>query len=355
MELRHLRYFIAVATELSFVRAAGRLRIAQPSLSAQIRKLEEELGFRLLDRSRSHVALTDAGSVFLEDARDVVARVEAAVKRARGATQGKAGELRIATISLFTHTFLPASLPHFTEAYPDVKVSISEMGPDNQAIRLAKGEIHLGFTAAPFPAIDKLERFHLHRLLRSPLVVLLNPRHPLAGGKSVSLRDLRKDTFIDFQMHRPHAYRLWAASICKQLKFKPEFGLAAENPENMIDMVAANQGIALVPKLTLRQLSGGVVVCPIAEKELEFELFAMWDPNFPSALLKNFLKIVLAEAETVQRTLYADLQTGGAVAGKRSKKRVPRRGEQRGPGRHSAARSAARSRKERNPVIREIL
>lgn len=330
MELRHLRYFIAVATDLSFVRAAGRLHIAQPSLSAQIRKLEEELGFRLLDRSRSHVALTDAGSVFLQDARDVVARAEAAVKRARGATQGKVGELRIATISLFTHTFLPASLPLFTEAYPGVTVSISEMGPDTQAAKLAKGEVHLGFTAAPFPSIDKLERFELHRLLRSPLVVLLNPRHPLAGREAVSLRDLRKDLFIDFQMHRPQAYRLWATSICKHMNFKPEFGPAAENPENMIDMVAANQGIALVPKLTLRQFSGGVVVIPIADQELEFELFAMWDPNFPSVLLKNFLKIVLAEAETVQRGLYSDLKGGDGVAmrvggtAKRSQKRNAR-------------------------------
>jgi DNA-binding transcriptional LysR family regulator len=204
------------------------------------------------------------------------------------------------------------------------------MGPDTQAAKLAKGEVHLGFTAAPFPSIDKLERFELHRLLRSPLVVLLNPRHPLAGREAVSLRDLRKDLFIDFQMHRPQAYRLWATSICKHMNFKPEFGPAAENPENMIDMVAANQGIALVPKLTLRQFSGGVVVIPIADQELEFELFAMWDPNFPSVLLKNFLKIVLAEAETVQRALYSDSQGGnGAVmregaAAKRSQKRNAR-------------------------------
>lgn len=306
MELRHLRYFIAVATELSFVRAAARLRIAQPSLSTQIRKLEEELGFRLLDRSRSHVALTDAGAVFLQDARDVVARAEAAVRRARDATQGKIGELRIATISLFTHTFLPGSLPRFTEAYPGVKVTISEAGSDAQVTKLVKGEVHLGFTAAPFPVIDKLERLHLHRLLRSPLVVMLNPRHPLASRAAVSLRDLRPETFIDFQMHRPQAYRLWATSICKQVRFKPEFGPAAENPENMIDMVAANQGVALVPKLTLRQMSGGVVICPIAEKELEFELFAMWDPNFHSAVLRNFLKVVLTEAATVQRALYAE-------------------------------------------------
>lgn len=322
MELRHLRYFIAVATELSFVRAAARLRIAQPSLSAQIRKLEDELGFRLLDRSRSHVALTDAGAVFLEDARDVVARAEAAVKRARGATQGKVGELRIATISLFTHTFLPASLPRFTETYPDVKVVISEMGSDTQVTRLAKGEVHLGFTAAPFPAIDKLGRFQLHCLLRSPLVVMLNPRHPLAGREAVSLRELRGETFIDFQMHRPQAYRLWANSVCQRVKFKPDFGPAAENPENMIDMVAANQGVALVPKLTLRQMSGGVVLCPIAEKEIEFELFAMWDPNFPSAVLRNFLKVVLKEAESVQRMLYAEEGKGdGKPRAKKPRKR----------------------------------
>src|SRR3954452_24858941 len=113
MELRHLRYFVAVAEELSFSRAAGRLRLAQPSLSAQIRDLEEELGFPLLDRSRNHVFLTDAGRVFLHESKELLERAEAAIKRAWEAARGRAGELRVGTVAPLTLSFLPASLSVF--------------------------------------------------------------------------------------------------------------------------------------------------------------------------------------------------------------------------------------------------
>lgn len=309
MELRHLRYFVAVAEELSFIRAAARLRLAQPSLSAQIRALEEEMDVTLLDRSRNHVLLTDAGRVFLSEAKALLARADSAVKRAREASHGLVGELRIGTVAPLTMSFLPASLAAFHRAYPEIAVTVKESALLQLARGVANGQLHLAFI--PMPQCDRKEVEKLsHRLLlTSPILVVLNPRHPLASQPEISIRDLRDETFLQMRIHQSDGHRRWMESVCKQAGFKPRFGAAAESPEGLASMVALGGGVSMIARFSERPPTSGYVFRPIREEEIRFELLAFWNPSVTSKLQENFLKIAIAEAAVAQATLAAQEKT----------------------------------------------
>lgn len=303
MELRHLRYFVAVAEELSFIRAAARLRLAQPSLSAQIRALEEEMGVTLLDRSRNHVLLTDAGRVFLAEAQELLARADSAVKRAREASHGLIGELRIGTVAPLSMSFLPASLAAFHRAYPEIAVTVKESALLQLARGVADGQLHLAFI--PMPQCDRkeMEKLSYRLLLSSPILAVLNPRHPLASQPDISIRDLRHETFLQMRIHQSDGHRRWMESVCKQAGFKPRFGAEAESPEGLASMVALGGGVSMLARFSERPPTSGYVFRPIREAEIRFELMAFWNPNVTSKMQENFLKIASAEAAIAQAAL----------------------------------------------------
>lgn len=303
MELRHLRYFVAVAEALSFSRAAAILHVAQPSLSTQIRDLENELGLMLLYRDRTRVALTDAGAVFLREARQVLARAETAVKRAREAAQGEAGTLRVATMGPLTFSFLPACLTRFRAGNPGVRVTVSEMAPSEQVSRIARGEIHAGFVPAPFPRLAEAKRLTTTRILLSPLVVMMAPEHPYARTSGVHLRELSDEVFLHIRMYGIDAQRIWTQEVCRRAGFHPRLGAGAVNPENLIGMVVAGEGLALIPKIAQRAPSSGCVYVPVLDKNVVYELLAVSNPRLPSALTERFLEIVAMEAAATERQL----------------------------------------------------
>lgn len=303
MELRHLRYFVAVAEALSFSRAAAILHVAQPSLSTQIRDLENELGLMLLYRDRTRVALTDAGTVFLREARQVLSRAETAVKRAREAAEGQSGTLRVATMGPLTFSFLPACLTRFRAGNPEVRVTVSEMGPSEQVSRIARGEIHAGFVPAPFPRLAEAKRLTTTRILRSPLVVMMAPEHPYARTSGVNLRDLSDEVFLHIRLYGIDAQRIWTQEVCRRAGFQPRSGAGAVTPENLIGMVVAGEGIALIPKIAQRAPSAGCVYVPVLDKNVLYELLAVSNPRLPSALTERFLEIVAMEAAATEREL----------------------------------------------------
>jgi DNA-binding transcriptional LysR family regulator len=303
MELRHLRYFVAVAQLLSFSRAAVQLRLAQPSLSTQIRDLEEELGFRLLDRDRTRVALTDAGGVFLRESLQLLASAETAVKRAREAAAGGAGDLRLAVVGPATFSFFPTCLARFRAAVLGARVTVTEIPASEQLGKLMRGELHAGFISAPFPRLAGAKHLKAVKILRSPLVVLLVPEHPLARGPSIRLQDLVEETFLHIRHYGAETHRIWTHEICRKAGFTPRFGGTALNIENLTSMVAAGEGVALVPKLVLRGPTAGCVDMPIAEKHLCYELLAVSNPRFQSGLVERFLEIVASEAAAVEQRL----------------------------------------------------
>lgn len=328
MELRHLRYFAAVAETLSFSRAAVRLRIAQPSLSTQIRDLESELGFRLLDREHNRVALTDAGVVFRREALQILNKVENAVKKSRAAADGYTGELRVASMGPLTFSFMPLCLGKFRAAMPGVRVTVTETAPSEQLSKIAKGDLHVGFVPAPFPKLAGARHLRAEKVLKSPLVVMLAPSHPLVRGKFVRLTDCASETFLHIRMFETDSQRLWTQDICRKAGFTPRFGAAALNPDNLISMVAAGEGIALIPKVAQRGPAPGCLYMPIAEKKLFYELLAVSNPQVPSKLVDHFLEIVSAEAGVVEERLYEEdgmsespqVKKGATVKTKRAKR-----------------------------------
>ena len=317
MELRHLRYFVAVAEALSFSRAAVMLRIAQPSLSKQIQDLEEELGLKLLDRDRTHVALTDAGTVFLRESKQLLTRAETAIKRAREAAAGHGGELRVATMGPLTFSFLPLCLTRFRADVKGARVTVTEMPPSEQLNKLARGEVHVGFIPAPFPRLAGAKHLHATMILRSPLVVMIAPDHPMAQGTTIRLHDLADETFLHIRLFGSDAQRTWTQDLCRRVGFTPRFGAAAINPDDLITMVAAGEGIALVPRIAQRGPAPGCVYLPIAEKNLFYELLAVSNPQFPSVLTDRFLQISELEAAAVQKGLEEALPAAPVTTNKK--------------------------------------
>ncbi len=298
MELRHFRYFAAVAETLSFTRAAASLRLAQPSLSKQIRNFEDEIGVRLFDRDRNHVALTPAGTVMLDEARRLLSAAELAVRHARAAAEGRTGELRIAAVSPLTLAFLPASLAHFRQKFPDVQVSLQEKLYGGIPGALRSGDLDLGIVAAwdgrKHPGITS------KCLLQCPVVVMMNPSHPLARKRTLSLHDLKDEVFLSVRFSGSGRHRAWIEAIARAAKFKPRFGEETDSPDGLPGMVAAGRGISLVAKIYERPSSPGYTFRTLSDPDLKFELHALWMRSNRSVPLANFMKIAVRDAAALQ-------------------------------------------------------
>src|SRR5258708_7929496 len=183
MELRHLRYFVAVAEELHFGRAATRLFIVQPSLSQQIRQLEDELGFPLLRRTKRSVELTDAGKVFLTEARNVLAQVQEAKRAAQRAYRGEIGRLVIGYISSSTYDLLPMMLSAYRERFPHVDVALRELTTQEQLRALEEESIQVGLLRLPISA----PMVNVEVVRRQPIVCVLPGKHPLAMRERIDV------------------------------------------------------------------------------------------------------------------------------------------------------------------------
>jgi DNA-binding transcriptional LysR family regulator len=256
MELRHLRYFVTLAEELHFGRAAAKLHISQPPLSMQIRALEAELGVTLLKRTQRHVSLTQAGAALLGEARHILARVEQAVLMTKRAGRGEIGELAIGFISVADYNVLPVVLREFRRRFPLVNLTLRESTTDAQTRDLAAGRIDVGFVLPPIsdPSLESIS------ILREPLIVALPEKHPLAQkpGK-LALEKLKDAPFILFP--RPYAPGLYddIVSCCKAAGFSPRVEQEAIQMQTIVSLVSAELGVALIPaSLTNLQRTGVV-------------------------------------------------------------------------------------------------
>src|ERR1700754_4033797 len=192
MELRHLRYFVAVAEELNFTRAAGKLRLAQPPLTRQIRNLEEELGVRLLDRGRNQVSLTEEGRSFLVDARRLVALSLESVKSVQRFSRGESGQLNIGYLFKFNFDLLPATLATFYQTLPEISVNLFDMSPAEQIRALEARKIDLGFVGLrPATSNKNIAALAWECVARHNVVVVLPATHPLAKKSKIKITDLK--------------------------------------------------------------------------------------------------------------------------------------------------------------------
>jgi DNA-binding transcriptional LysR family regulator len=291
IELRHLRYFIAVADELHFSRAAERLGMSQPPLSQQIRDLESMLGLRLLRRTNRRVELTDAGRVYLDAARDIVARVDDAADMARRAERGEIGELHVAfTRSTPLVARFPQAIRAFRDAYPAVRLVLVERNTLQQVECLLDGRQQVGLLRGgvlPAPLVS-------HKLVDDPLVAVLRADHPLARRKRGKLRmeELADESFIVFTRAAGTGVHDQLLSMCRSAGFAPRIAQEAGESSTMIGLVAAGMGVAVLPDSLRHVRVDGVAYVAIDSPDAASAIHVTYGRDDTSPLVKAFTKLM---------------------------------------------------------------
>ena len=244
MELRHLRYFVAVAEAENVSRAALKLHLSQPALSRQIRDLEEELGFLLLERSAKSVRLTEAGRVFLPESRAVLQRADDAVKAARATADAGRDELHIGYAPTLTARILPPALRAFQAEASKVRVKLHDFSTEEMLAGLREGRLQIAFLVRPRPAAMRGLRFT--ELTRDPLRLAVAPKHPFARRRSVTLADAAREPFIVYNRKEYPDYHELLAAAFAGLKSQPRIAEEHDGVSSLLSAVEAGNGVALV-------------------------------------------------------------------------------------------------------------
>ncbi len=287
-DLRYMRYFIAVAEELNFRRAAERLRVAQPAISRAIRDLESDLETRLLERTNRRVELTDAGQVFLEGCRRVASDIEALIEDTVRARDGEIGHVRIGYTDFAINGALPAVLQDFRARFPEVSVDLVHMVTATQLDALRRGEIDVGFVTGPMaePGLEHLV------VQNERLVVVLPETHPLTRLPAVPLRKLAGEPFVTGQAAHWQHFLSHMVRICHGAGFEPRIVQEAYNSEGIFGLVAANMGISLHVEGAHNHIRRGVAIRPLSDCDHRVPTEAIWRSDKPSAARERFIETV---------------------------------------------------------------
>jgi DNA-binding transcriptional LysR family regulator len=293
MELRHLRYFVAVAEALSYRRAAQAIRVAQPALSKQIKDLEDQVGARLLDRNTGGVVLTDAGAAFLDEARDILERVDMAAKAARDAAAGQSGRLTVGSLGAVSASFLPATLAAFRARFPRVEITLHEAPAPDQVHALQAGEIQVAFTADQ--ALVRSAALASTEVLAARLAVALGREHRLARQQTVSLADLAGETLLcvggteRHQQHRRIMESIFAARGIRHHPIKRVNGY-----ESLVALVTGGHGVSLLLPFAPSASPDQLVFRVVREQgdDLTIHILAVWLHRGGSQLVRNFIDVL---------------------------------------------------------------
>jgi LysR family transcriptional regulator, benzoate and cis,cis-muconate-responsive activator of ben and cat genes len=293
MDLRHLRYFVAVAEELSFTRAAERLHIAQPPLSQQVRQLEEELGVTLLERGARPLRLTEAGLVLLDRARSLLATLEVAVADTRRAGRGQTGKLAVGFAGSAMYVILPDVIGAFRDACPDVELVLDEMLASEIAEALRQRRIDVGFARPP---LSQEEAFAQYLLLEEPYVAALPKRHAFAGRVEVALAQLADEPFVAYPANPGPSVTDLVISACKAAGFVPRIVQEVLHLQTAVSLVAAGVGVTLVPLAAAQgQSRRGVTYITLSPPAPMAPLAVVWRDGDASPSLRRFLGILEIE------------------------------------------------------------
>jgi DNA-binding transcriptional LysR family regulator len=297
MELRHLRYFAAVAEELNVRQAGRRLHVSQPPLSRQIRDLEEELGTELFDRRKKRMTLTPAGECFLKEARQILAHVERASQLALAASRGEAGQLTLGFLSPLGGLLLPPAIRAFRRRFPVVDVAVQEMSTPEQIVALLDRQIDLGFVG--LPVIEVNPDLIFEPLRQVSMVVALPPGHPLAKQRRLALRNLANEPFVLFKRSTSAVVPDWILSLCREAGFEAQVAKFADRPQLILELVAAGFGVALLPA-PFQRFPSDVVFRPLPASTPKLHLSLAWRRDNDSPLLKAFLEILRSRAKKLR-------------------------------------------------------
>lgn len=286
MEFRQLKYFIAVAEESSFSRAAERLHISQPPLSTQVMMLEKELGVQLLDRSNRGVSLTAAGAVFYEEMRAVLLRLEQGKTRAQQAGQGHVGAISIGFVSIADYGILPPALKEFRSRFPQVEVHLHELTTDAQIREMRLGRLDIGIALGPIREGD----LSFEALTHEELMLAMPTGHRLAKAKGPSdLRAFSKEDFIIPPRDiAPGLYDLMI-SRCSASGFVPRITQQARQMQTVISLVGAGMGVALVPASVQNLKRTGVQYARLKGASPGIDIGLLTMPGTSDPLHDNFI------------------------------------------------------------------
>jgi DNA-binding transcriptional LysR family regulator len=295
MELRHLRYFVAVAETLSFGRAAARLHISQPPLSRQIRSLEEALGTPLFNRTRRSVRLTAAGAALLPEARRLLRDADALQTGARQLAAGHVGTLALGFISVAAYNVLPELAPEFRRRHPGIRLTLQEATTDVQLAALLQGELDVGLVLPPVdaPALRYAPLFH------DTLVAAVPARRD--GKGPIALASLRDAPFILFPRQVGISLHDQIVGACARAGFAPRVEQEAIQMQTIVSLVAAGMGVALVPASLVKLRRTGVVYRPLADASPRIELGIAWRAADDAPAVRAFVDLACARGAPANR------------------------------------------------------
>lgn len=283
-----MRYFVAVAEELHFSRAAQRLHIAQPPLSAQIRQLEDGVGVRLFLRTKRSVQLTPAGRAFLIEARQILDRAARAIEVARSADTTEAGRLVVACGPIAIYALVPAVLTTFRAQCPGVDLLLMETMPLGVIEGLQKGTVDAGLVVPYFDGVAVKREI----ILTLPMAVVVPPSHPLANRGPLRLDELERERLVLFSRGMGSGYTEHIVGLLHRRGFTPSVAHEVTGLQALFAMVSAGYGVSLVPESLARLAGREVVFVEFREPKPEIELCLAWRANNVSPLLTKFLDVV---------------------------------------------------------------
>ncbi|MDR3457270.1 MAG: LysR substrate-binding domain-containing protein [Verrucomicrobiae bacterium] len=287
MELRHLRYFVAVAEEENVSKAALKLHVSQPGISRQMRDLEDEIGFPLFERSAKSVRLTAAGKVFLSGACEVLEQTEAVVKKARAAAGGTTGEINVGYAPSLTVQILPQVLRAFQEQFPQVRVALHDLSSEEMLMQLGTKRLQVALTVRP---TGKMMRgLSFLELARYAMMVAVAPGHPLAKLKAITLQQVAPEPLIGLSRKDYPEYHVETRKLFAAVGRKPNFAEEHEGGTSIIAAVEAGRGIALVPSSQACIVGTRVKLLPLKPALPPILVGAVWLKENESELVKRFI------------------------------------------------------------------
>jgi DNA-binding transcriptional LysR family regulator len=288
MDSRKLRYFLAVAEELHFGRAARRLNISQPPLSMQIRALEDELGTLLFKRDRRNVALTEAGHVLLTEARNVLLQIEHARNAVQRVGRGEVGRLSIGFITPVEYNVLPALLEQFRRSYPGISLTLREAMTDQQLAELESGTLDVGLLTAP---VDR-PTLSCHLIWRERVIVAIPAAHELARSTApISVRRLASEQFVMFPRSVAPALYDDVTQFCRRGGFSLTIAQEVAQSQTIISLVSAGLGLAIVPESMQGLRRAGVTYRSFREESPSVETVVAYKRDRISPPVENFVNL----------------------------------------------------------------
>jgi DNA-binding transcriptional LysR family regulator len=298
IDLKQLKYFLAVAEEKSFSRAAERLHISQPPLSQQIMKLENELGVRLFARTTRSFELTVAGKALMHEAADLLGRMRMTIDTIRQIDRGEVGRLRVGIVGSAMWGPIPRLLERFQSQFPRVTWTIHELGPDEQWEALRAKQIDVGFWREPRVDEDQLKNANLRQQLcfRENVCVAINHNHPLARKDSIALTEIAGEPMLTLHLDQSAEPR-YLIQCCVDAGFEPAIFQQAAEPQTLLAMVGAGLGVALMPETTGRIGWPGVRFLPVHTHAPSANLYITYPAQDDAPVVRAFLKILNPDSE----------------------------------------------------------